>query len=333
LSPQRWYINAPAHVGDLIRSLCEVIPLADEFVEFVTHINVNENLIKDLSSILNCEIVFLESQGDCADLYRIAKNILGKYTKKTYILSEEKQIFDEIATRHYIYNHFWKIDYLLLDVILTERLTKLGLRTSDLPPTEFKPNFPVIDANYYIEKYGIVPGKTYWISPEARSERPMEPKYWNILANTLRLQGYYVCFNITELQNAHLYDGVIVAPPLQMCVPFANLCGYVISQRSGLCDWLRFSDAKITILYNSKEYGGEIASGFADYIFRSNPNIRHLYFPETELAKYYSEYDVSRTFTERGERNSEIWFGDSEYKSVKKPKFMVYHKHGFAKSL
>ena len=330
LNENRWYVDSGPHIGDLVRGWRDLKPYMPDGKEIVMHVEVNGEMTQALSACSGYDIVFEE--GACALLHAIAAELYNKNTNKAYFLQQEVIDFDAVCMQHFIYPARIKSQIKDKPELTRQRLSQcFGM---DLPaePRPYELAFPQIDTDYYVENYGIVPGKTVWISPEARSERPISPVYWNMIANTMRLMGYCVVFNVTKSQNAHFFDGPVITPPLVECVPFADLCGYVISQRSGLCDWLFFSKAKTTILYNSKEYGDQIKSGFADALFENADHITHVYFPETRFAKWFEDYRIAEVATERSERNAEQIFSDGAFGVAERSEFFSYHKHGFKKT-
>jgi hypothetical protein len=113
--------------------------------------------------------------------------------------------------------------------------TELGVR---------KPRVTPIDTKHYIEKYGIVPSKTFIIVPESVSVPTYPPAYWNMVASVLRNAGFAVIFN----SNDKRYDGPLVLAPWKDVLGLVELCGHVYGVRSGFFDFAIDADAEFTII-------------------------------------------------------------------------------------
>lgn len=107
------------------------------------------------------------------------------------------------------------------------------------------PSIPVIpeeaakSAEKRFNELGLEKGKTVLLAPEAFSIKGVENVFWESLSKELQNKGYKTYFNNinSDLSFAEL-------------IPFADLCGNVVSIRSGICDVLNSTNANMFVLYN-----------------------------------------------------------------------------------
>ncbi|MDR2649201.1 MAG: hypothetical protein LBB94_05725 [Clostridiales bacterium] len=276
LNENRWYISYGPHLGDCIRILREIMPFLPKKIEVVVHIEVDRDMVSKLSEVLGCQVIY--DVDACRQLNRIALKLFRKYSALTFLDAEDTIVFRNICSEYYIIPGRIRCPFFERRRIMKDWLEKCF--ETEIPETEEIWKFPKvnIDQSYYINKYGIVPGNTVWICPEARCEGAIAPEYWNLSASLYRTLGYTVVFNVTNFDTIHSYDGKIVSPPVVECIEFANLCGNVLSLRSGLCDLLCDSTAKMVVVYHSAVSRAQAKSGFTNSIFGNNANITLLVF-------------------------------------------------------
>jgi len=107
-----------------------------------------------------------------------------------------------------------------------------------------KPLVPEVDVRYYIENFGIVPGKTFVMAPESATLPSYPTAYWNMVAAVLRNIGYHVIFNT----NDESYDGPRLMVPWSDLLGLVELCGHVYGIRSGFFDFVIDANAEFTII-------------------------------------------------------------------------------------
>lgn len=102
----------------------------------------------------------------------------------------------------------------------------------------------------------LPPGRTVLLAPWAKSAQVTLPDaWWAELAGTLASQGYTVVTNTNMrsrgFDRLRVTDTLAALPgtfgvdiPLRHIIPFAELCGTVVTARSGLSDVLAFSKAR-----------------------------------------------------------------------------------------
>jgi len=112
-----------------------------------------------------------------------------------------------------------------------------------------RPHFPNFNKQYYIDTYGVVPGRTFWIIPDSNFVKPFPLSYWNAIAAILRNIGYAVCFNSKD----SACNGTLAFIPWEDVVGFAELCGYVIGTRTGFFDFAIIARANF-IIYTPPRY-------------------------------------------------------------------------------
>jgi hypothetical protein len=96
--------------------------------------------------------------------------------------------------------------------------------------------------------YSLSPGRTVILCPEANSVKKLDPLFWKLLADELKKNGWTVCTN--AIKDADTVPGTtLVQFPLIEALPMAELAGWVISLRSGFCDLVSSSRARLSIVY------------------------------------------------------------------------------------
>jgi len=120
-------------------------------------------------------------------------------------------------------------------------------------------SMPVIDEKYRIsaeekfKNHHLRQGKTVIIAPEARTVEVLGVSFWKELVKELKEKGYDVFLNAIDKDS--IFDGVEYEfVSFGEIIPFANLCGHVISVRSGLCDILAVSDCRLHVIYPRQQY-------------------------------------------------------------------------------
>lgn len=109
------------------------------------------------------------------------------------------------------------------------------------------------DSDYIFEKYNLKKGKTVLISPYSHSVAQMDLSLFNYITNVLIDNGYSVCTNIAGEEKA-LPNTVGLCLPYINCVDFLNKAGYFIGARSGFCDVISTTTARMVVLYRSGSY-------------------------------------------------------------------------------
>ena len=102
--------------------------------------------------------------------------------------------------------------------------------------------------------YGLPPAKTVILAPDSSSTpnlsniRNDADYFWELLARKLRAQGYTVTL-LSNRNDSFLPQIPRIEFSLTEAIPLAQMCGWVIAARSGLCDLIATAKAKLTILY------------------------------------------------------------------------------------
>ena len=138
----------------------------------------------------------------------------------------------------------------------------------------------------FFDSKGLRKGRTVVLAPYAGSfisEIPTE--FWENLAIRLKEQGYSVCTNCVADKEVSVRGTVPVTFPYFWAVDFVNFAGAFVALRSGLCDIVSSSNAKIAILYedgfnaSSLEYFGLVNMGIrgsnhtSEIIYKGNDEV------------------------------------------------------------
>ena len=93
--------------------------------------------------------------------------------------------------------------------------------------------------------------KTVLLSTEAKSCKSLDEAFIRKLCENLKENGYDVFLNITKSnENASYAKSIFL--PLTIAREFCDLCGYVVAVRSGFCDLISNTNARLHIIYPDK---------------------------------------------------------------------------------
>jgi len=113
------------------------------------------------------------------------------------------------------------------------------------------PKFPDFDADFYINQYDVIPGKTFFIIPISQYIKNPPVYFWNFCAEIFKFMGYNVLFNVPD-DVAYRYSGRNCFAPFRDAVGLANLCGNVFATRTGFLDLISTTKANMIILDNNR---------------------------------------------------------------------------------
>ena len=108
-------------------------------------------------------------------------------------------------------------------------------------------------ADYLFDNYNLKKGKTVLISPYSYSVAQMDLEMFKNMVDRLIEKGYTVCTNIAGDEKA-LPNTIGLCVPYINCVDFLNKAGYFIGARSGFCDVVSTTKAKMVVLYRKETY-------------------------------------------------------------------------------
>ncbi len=101
------------------------------------------------------------------------------------------------------------------------------------------------------KEYGLRKGNTIVLSPYSNTLSDLSLSFWGNMAETLKVKGFDVCTNCGKDERPIAgTKGVFV--PLNIAPQFISKAGYFIGVRSGFCDCISASDAKLIILYDKR---------------------------------------------------------------------------------
>lgn len=146
-------------------------------------------------------------------------------------------------------------------------------------PSRVKFDFPKINSmarRKSIEKfnsYCLRKGKTVILAPEAKSSDMLEGVFWDNLSKELNDKGFDVACLTLNKKN-HVKGTTDVEFNLEESIPFCEEAGYLISVRSGLCDLLSFSSARLFVVYpDVKWHGGSLFDATSIVSMGFNKNV------------------------------------------------------------
>lgn len=100
-----------------------------------------------------------------------------------------------------------------------------------------------------VQGWGLPRGRTVILAPHAYSTQTLSLPFWNLLTEKLTALGWTVCLNVDPRYPVAIEGARPVEFGLGEALPVANHCGWVISSRSGLCDILSTTSARLSVLY------------------------------------------------------------------------------------
>ena len=110
----------------------------------------------------------------------------------------------------------------------------------------------VLSAKEKFKNLGLLENKTIFISPESTSLKALNKEFWEDLCGKFIKLGYEVFYNVVDQKNipANAKSKFL---NFSEALVFANLCGNIVSSRSGLCEVISSSSANLHILYPTKQ--------------------------------------------------------------------------------
>lgn len=176
----------------------------------------------------------------------------------------------------------------------------LGLDLDAKPVSPMPLPSAILEAAKLFQAMNLEPGKTVLIAPLAKSYPHQLPvNWWEPVVSSLMSEGFKVVTNIAAKSNFSSADvrdkvdfikgSIPLEIPIDLVIPFTELCGNFIGVRSGLCDLLAFSNARKIIIY-------------------PQPDPEHKNYSWIRSTAYY--WSLKRNF--HSERTNEYLVGDSD---------------------
>lgn len=109
------------------------------------------------------------------------------------------------------------------------------------------------NSDYLFEKYNLKKGRTVIIAPYSNSVDQMDIELFREIVDRLIENGFSVCTNIAGKEEA-LSNTTGIFLPYINSIDFVNKAGYFIGARSGLCDVISTTSAKMVVLYRKDTY-------------------------------------------------------------------------------
>jgi hypothetical protein len=146
----------------------------------------------------------------------------------------------------------------LTNTELIKTLLGLPLNTSLSRPLPLASS--ILRAAKLFEELNLPAGRTILVAPLANSyPHKIQRFWWEKAVAALKNKGFTVVNNIganshfssedTKVKVGHIDGATPVDIPIDMAIPFAELCGYFLGIRSGLCDLLAYSNTRKLIVY------------------------------------------------------------------------------------
>lgn len=104
-------------------------------------------------------------------------------------------------------------------------------------------------ADDFFDKYELKKGKTVLIAPYANTVIDINKNFWESLVVNLKKRGYCVCTNVGSPKEKPIEGTIPLSIDYSCIINFLNSSGYFIGLRSGLCDIVTASNAKMVVFY------------------------------------------------------------------------------------
>lgn len=159
-----------------------------------------------------------------------------------------------------------------------------------------KINIKQNNSDALFEKYGLEKGKTVMLSPYANTINMIPEDFWERLSTILKESGYTVCTNVASDKEIAVRGTKGIFVPYEMIIDFLDKAGYFIGLRSGLCDIISSTKAKVFIFYPKGIHTGY--GSFFDYFSLEHMGLRKDNLMETEYVLEEMD-EVLETVTEK----------------------------------
>jgi len=110
-----------------------------------------------------------------------------------------------------------------------------------------------IMAQKIFSQLGLRRDRTVLLSPEAKTCSNLTEQFCHCICGKLSSKGYDVFLNVTNTVKMDSYTKTAFLP-LGVAAAFCDLCGHVIAVRSGFCDIISSSNAKLHIIYPDQTF-------------------------------------------------------------------------------
>jgi hypothetical protein len=119
-----------------------------------------------------------------------------------------------------------------------------------------RPAGQTCDRDMYIERDGIIPGRTVLLCPESYSDPMLSYEFWNKLQFILEDMGCKCLVMAYMIYTKLNMKGPFVKIPYSDVIDYVHVCGYVVAKRSGFTDVISSAKTSLTIV-NSDKYFSE----------------------------------------------------------------------------
>lgn len=152
--------------------------------------------------------------------------------------------------KNYLYGHFkTKIDFKFTNEFYDESNSDMISKYKKLVmnlPYEAEMGRIIINGNK--NNNLNINRKTIIIMPYAKSIHMLPSAFWEKLCIELTLMGYYIYTNVADINEKPIKGTIPLQENISDTAVISEMCKAVIALRSGLCDLLAFTNAKLIII-------------------------------------------------------------------------------------
>lgn len=238
-----------------------VVKLKKDEVGLINKFNIGETYL--LCSMLNyfqrkdLKIVLISTKTNHESIFRLFSSNVERYCIVPDLFTKSFNHCRSVVGGGIFsicHSKLWSEFYCNKNSTQLDKLKELALIDRDA-----KISLPTISeaskkqAKKLFESLNLKENKTVIVAPEAKSCMSLDRNFYKSLCRKLKEKGYAVFLNVTDISNS-LADTKQSFLPIELVVPFADLCGHIISVRSGFCEVASSSNAKFHVIYPDKDF-------------------------------------------------------------------------------
>jgi hypothetical protein len=204
------------------------------------------------------KVVLISERKYHADVFELFNDRTHRYCVSTRMYARPFRAFREIkaGSFYFMFDHaYWNFTALAKSKTTNLQQLKItaGINPSAIIEHHENKEIYKTKAKELFKKLDLKQNQTVLIAPEAKSCQALDEIFCQNICRGLREKGYDVFLNLTSFANKVSYAKSTFLP-LSIAMPFCDLCGHVVAIRSGFCDVISSTKAKLHIIYRDQCY-------------------------------------------------------------------------------
>jgi hypothetical protein len=199
------------------------------------------------------KVVLISERKYHADVFEMFSDKMHRYCVSTRMYARPFRAFREIkaGSLYFMYDHTnWHFTSLAQSETTHLQQLKITAGIDSTAAIQHHENKEIYKtkAKELFKKLDLKQNKTVLVSPEAKSCEPLDETFYQRICHSLKSKGYDIFLNSTSSNNNVSYAKSTFLP-LAIATPFCDLCGHVVAIRSGFCDVISNTKARLHIIY------------------------------------------------------------------------------------